>query len=108
MDHRSIFAMIALVVLASPVASQENRIRYSESDLEDMYQAGYDSGFLDGRASAPGADRLRQCELLLDLQDTERNSCRAGKRCVDELAVAVHAGDAYLREVANRCIISAR
>lgn len=99
---------LILLVLAAPASPQSEERRFSFNDLEEMYQAGFDAGYIEGRESATGADRLRQCEMLLSFQDTSSRVCRAREDCVDELAVAVHGGDAYLREVANRCITQAR
>ena len=103
-----LFSLLALLVTAAPALSQAASRLPSPDDLEEAYQAGYDAGYLDGHDAAQGGERLRQCEMLLNIQSSSRRVCRASKDCIDELAIAVHGGDAYLREVANRCLTSTR
>lgn len=108
MRNFGLFSLLAVLVCAAPASSQSEARLPGPHDLEEVYQAGYEAGYLDGYDSARGGDRLRQCEMLLDRASSAERVCRERKVCIDELAIAVHGGDAYLREVANRCVRSSR
>lgn len=102
------YSLITLLALAVPASSLGEDRRPSVDELDEVYRAGYNAGYIAGYDAAPGASRLRQCEMLLNMQISSQRACKAHMDCLDELAVAVHGGDAYLRAVANRCVAGLR